>query len=53
MRIWVDADACPVAIKEILFRASERTGVQLILVAVMVHRGGRAEYGQAKFNLLG
>lgn len=33
MRIWVDADACPVAIKEILFRASERTGVQLILVA--------------------
>jgi uncharacterized protein YaiI (UPF0178 family) len=33
MKIWVDADACPVVIKEILFRASERTGVQLTLVA--------------------
>jgi len=25
MKIWVDADACPVVIKEILFRAAERT----------------------------
>lgn len=33
MNIWVDADACPVAIKEILFRAADRTGVNLILVA--------------------
>lgn len=33
MRIWVDADACPVVIKEILFKAAERTGVQLTLVA--------------------
>ncbi len=33
MRIWVDADACPVVIKDILFRAAERTGVQLTLVA--------------------
>jgi uncharacterized protein YaiI (UPF0178 family) len=33
MKIWVDADACPVVIKEILFRASERTGLQLTLVA--------------------
>ena len=33
MKIWVDADSCPVVIKDILFRASERTGVQLILVA--------------------
>ncbi|MCP4301482.1 MAG: YaiI/YqxD family protein [Gammaproteobacteria bacterium] len=33
MRIWVDADACPVAIKEILYRAAERTGVKLTLVA--------------------
>lgn len=33
MRIWVDADACPAAIKEILFRASERTGMELTLVA--------------------
>lgn len=33
MNIWVDADACPVAIKEILFRAATRTGHQLTLVA--------------------
>lgn len=33
MKIWVDADACPVVIKDILFRAAERTGVRLTLVA--------------------
>ena len=33
MKIWVDADACPVAIREILFRAAERTGVKVTLVA--------------------
>lgn len=33
MNIWVDADACPVVIKEILFKASERTETPLILVA--------------------
>ena len=33
MHIWVDADACPVAIKEILFRAAIRTGFRLTLVA--------------------
>ncbi len=33
MTIWVDADACPVVIKEILFRAAERTKVELVLVA--------------------
>ena len=33
MKIWVDADACPVVIKEILFRAAKRTGLQLTLVA--------------------
>lgn len=33
MKIWVDADACPVVIKEILFKAAERTAVQLTLVA--------------------
>jgi len=31
--IWVDADACPVVVRDILFRAAERTGVQLVLVA--------------------
>jgi uncharacterized protein YaiI (UPF0178 family) len=33
MRIWVDADACPVVIKEILFRAAERKQIPLTLVA--------------------
>ena len=33
MKIWVDADACPLVIREILFRAAERTGVQVTLVA--------------------
>ena len=33
MNIWVDADACPVVIKEILFRAAERTEVTVTLVA--------------------
>ncbi|HMD72798.1 MAG TPA: YaiI/YqxD family protein [Steroidobacteraceae bacterium] len=31
--IWVDADACPNVIKEILFRAAQRTGVAVTLVA--------------------
>lgn len=33
MRIWVDADACPKVIKEILFRASSRLKIPLALVA--------------------
>ena len=33
MKIWVDADACPKPIKEILFRAAERTAVQMVFVA--------------------
>ncbi|WP_019023999.1 MULTISPECIES: YaiI/YqxD family protein [unclassified Thioalkalivibrio] len=33
MKIWVDADACPAVIKEILFRAANRTQVPLTLVA--------------------
>jgi uncharacterized protein YaiI (UPF0178 family) len=33
MRIWVDADACPNVIKDILFRAAERRQLALILVA--------------------
>jgi uncharacterized protein YaiI (UPF0178 family) len=32
-QIWVDADACPKVIKEILFRAADRVGVQVTLVA--------------------
>jgi uncharacterized protein YaiI (UPF0178 family) len=33
MKIWVDADACPVVIKEILFKAADRTGVLTTFVA--------------------
>ncbi len=33
MKIWVDADACPVVMREILFRAAERTQTPLTLVA--------------------
>lgn len=33
MHIWVDADACPVVIKEILFRAAERTKLTTTFVA--------------------
>jgi len=31
--VWVDADACPAQIKEILFRAAERVQVETVLVA--------------------
>ncbi|WNC71661.1 YaiI/YqxD family protein [Thalassotalea psychrophila] len=33
MKIWVDADACPVVIKEILFKAADRTQLQITLFA--------------------
>lgn len=33
MKIWVDADACPTVIKNILFKAADRTRVELTLVA--------------------
>ena len=33
MHIWVDADACPRVIKDILFRAATRTKISLTLVA--------------------
>ena len=33
MKIWVDADACPVAIKEILFRAATRAQIPMTLIA--------------------
>ncbi|UPQ89319.1 YaiI/YqxD family protein [Vibrio sinaloensis] len=32
-KIWVDADACPVVVRDILYRAAERTGVEVTLVA--------------------
>ncbi len=33
MKIWVDADACPKVIKDLLFKVAERTGVSITLVA--------------------
>ncbi len=33
MKIWVDADACPAVIKDILYRAAGRTGMPMTLVA--------------------
>ncbi|REG48960.1 hypothetical protein B0G80_5278 [Paraburkholderia sp. BL6669N2] len=33
MSIWVDADACPVVIKDMLYRAARRTNTSLTLVA--------------------
>jgi uncharacterized protein YaiI (UPF0178 family) len=33
MQIWVDADACPAVIKDILFRVAERLALPLTLVA--------------------
>jgi len=33
LKIWVDADACPVVIKEVLFKAANRTQTEITLVA--------------------
>ena len=44
MKIWVDADACPVIAREILFRAAKRTGVQLTLVANQPMNVPKSEY---------
>jgi uncharacterized protein YaiI (UPF0178 family) len=43
-QIWVDADACPKVIKEILFRAANRVGVPLILVANQPLQVPRSRY---------
>ena len=44
VKIWVDADACPVVIREILFRAATRTGAALTLVANQAIRVPRAQH---------
>ena len=44
MKIWVDADACPVVIKEILYKAAERTGLELILVANTLFRVPKSSF---------
>jgi uncharacterized protein YaiI (UPF0178 family) len=44
VKIWVDADACPVVVKEILFRAAERTGIQTTLVANQALRTPKSRF---------
>jgi hypothetical protein len=44
MTIWVDADACPNVIKEILFRAAKRVRIPLILVANAILRTPPSPY---------
>ncbi|MDQ6982015.1 MAG: YaiI/YqxD family protein [Mariprofundus sp.] len=44
MRIWVDADACPKVIKEILFRAADRVRIALTLVANAKLQHPKSEY---------
>lgn len=44
MHIWVDADACPKIIKEILFRAAERVRISLTLVANKLLRPPPSKY---------
>ena len=44
MRIWVDGDACPNAVKEILYRAAERVKVPLVLVANALLRPPPSKY---------
>lgn len=44
MKIWVDADACPGVIKEILFRAANREKLELILVANKAIRVPKSPY---------
>ena len=44
MRIWVDADACPRVIKEILYRAAERVRVRLTLIANQPLWAPRSEF---------
>jgi len=43
-QIWVDADACPRVIKEILFRAADRVGVPVTLVANQALQVPRSRY---------
>jgi uncharacterized protein YaiI (UPF0178 family) len=47
MRIWVDADACPAVIKDILYRAAERTRVATTLVANKLLRTPPSPYIRA------
>ena len=48
MIVWVDADACPKQIKEILFRAAERVRVRTVLVANHALRVPRSAFIEAR-----
>jgi uncharacterized protein YaiI (UPF0178 family) len=47
MQIWIDADACPKVIKDILFRAANRTHTVIVLVANRVLRPPSSPYVKA------
>lgn len=47
MHIWVDADACPVVIKDILFRVAERLQLNVTLVANQLIRVPGSRYVRA------
>src|SRR3954452_11861702 len=47
MHIWVDADACPAVIKDILYRAAERAKIQMTLVANKLLRTPASPYIRA------
>ena len=47
MQIWVDADACPKPVKEVLYRAAERVQVNVTLVANQYLPTPRSQYVQA------
>ena len=44
MQIWIDADACPVVIKELLYRAAERRKIKLTLIANQSMRTPPSEF---------
>ena len=44
MRVWIDADACPKVIKDILYRVAERTRIPLTLVANMKLQYPKSDY---------
>ena len=47
MRIWIDADACPAVIREVLFRAADRRAIETTLVANHFIRTPRSPYLRA------
>ena len=48
MVVWVDADACPVQVKEILYRAAERARVETVLVANHALRVPKSQFIKAR-----